>query len=98
MWTGPGRPSSARFTAFSSTSQVWDASSSSQEPLVVAANIFCESGVRLSPEVSFSAPLPFHSRDENPVTARTGYESDIATASPEKRLNAPGPAVAKQNP
>jgi hypothetical protein len=30
--------------------------------------------------------------------ASTGYESDIATARPEKRLNAPGPAVAKQTP
>src|SRR5262249_1483666 len=66
--------------------------------LVVAANIFWESGVRPNPEVSLSAPLPFHSSEEKPETAKIGKESDIATAKPEKRLNAPGPAVAKQKP
>ncbi|MGA9010545.1 MAG: hypothetical protein WB495_27570 [Xanthobacteraceae bacterium] len=33
---------------------------------MVAANIACESGVRLKPEVSFSAPLPFHTSREKP--------------------------------
>ena len=31
--------------------------------MVVAANIFWESGVRLTPEVSFSPPFPFHSSE-----------------------------------
>ena len=40
--------------------------------LVVAANITCESGVRLTPEVSLSAPLPFHASEAKPLIARTG--------------------------
>ena len=65
MWmcTGPGRPSKARFTASSSTSIVSATSVSSQLFLVVAANIACESGVRLTPDVSLSEPLPRHSSD-----------------------------------
>ncbi len=58
----------------------------------------CESGVRLRPDVSLTAPLPRHSRATYPVIASTGYESDRATASPEIRLNAPGPTVAKHTP
>ena len=65
---------------------------------MVAENIACESGVRLTPEVSFSAPLPFQSSEAYPEIASTGQESDMATASPENRLKAPGPAVAKQTP
>ena len=38
----------------------------------VAANIACESGVRLTPEVSFSAPLPFQSSEAYPEIASTG--------------------------
>jgi len=72
MWTGPGRPPKARFTACSSTSQVFAGSSKRKEPLVVASNIFCELGVRLTPEVSFRAPLPVHSSDEKPEIASTG--------------------------
>jgi hypothetical protein len=36
---------------------------SRKERLVVAANIFCESGVRFTPDVSLSEPLPRHSRE-----------------------------------
>ena len=36
--------------------------------------------MRFSPEVSFNAPLPFHSSDANPEIARTGRESVRATA------------------
>ena len=32
------------------------------------------------------------------MIASTGYESESATASPENRLNAPGPTVAKHTP
>src|SRR6185312_3449475 len=98
MWTGPGLPSKAMLTASSSTSHVSAMSVRRNDFLVVASNIFWESGVRLRPEVSLSDPFPLHSSDAYPETARTGYESDIATASPENRLNAPGPAVAKQKP
>src|SRR6516162_9317616 len=98
MCTGPGRPSNARFTASSRMSQVCAGSVSRYDALVVAANIACESGVRLSPEVSLRAPLPFQARDEKPERANTGWESERATARPENRLKAPGPAVAKQTP
>src|SRR6266536_2087638 len=98
MWTGPGLPSNAVLTASSRTSQVSAISVSRYDFLVVAANMAWESGVRPRPEVSLAAPLPRQSSDTKPDIARTGYESDIATASPEKRLNAPGPTVAKQKP
>lgn len=71
---------------------------SSQDFFVVAANIACESGVLSSPEVSFREPRPAHSMDAYPEIPSTGKESDMATASPENRLNAPGPAVAKHTP
>ena len=42
---------------------VWATSVSSQLFLEVAENIFCESGVRLTPDVSLSEPLPRQSSD-----------------------------------
>ena len=47
-------------------------SSRKKERLVVAANMACESGVRLTPEVSFKAPLPFQTTREKPLIANTG--------------------------
>jgi hypothetical protein len=64
MCTGPGLPDRAMLTASSSTSQVLEMSSSRKDFFVVAANIACESGVRLTPDVSLSAPLPLHFSDE----------------------------------
>ncbi len=64
MCTGPGRPSNARLTARSSVSHVSAMFVSRKDPLVVASNIACESGVRLSPEVSLSDPRPCQSSDE----------------------------------
>ena len=61
MCTGPGRPSNARFTASSRMSQVSSILVTRNEPLVVAANMSREFGVRFQPEVSLSEPLPFHS-------------------------------------
>ena len=63
MCTGPGRPSKARLTASSSTSHRVGDIGQQEDFLVVALNIACESGVRLTPEVSLSEPLPLHSSE-----------------------------------
>ena len=64
IWTGPGRPSKARFTASSRTShRVVDVG---QEPAASwwwPRTCLRESGVRFSPEVSLSEPLPLHSSE-----------------------------------
>jgi hypothetical protein len=84
--------------ASSNTSQVWSGLEIMNVFFVVAANIFWESGVLFKPEVSARAPFPMRSAASYPETASTGTESESATPSPESRLNAPGPPVAKQTP
>ena len=96
--TGPGLPESATCTRSSTTSEVLATWSRNTAFFVVASNTRRESGVPPSPEVSFSEPRPLHFRSAYPDTANTGHESLIAIANPDTRLNAPGPAVAKQKP
>jgi hypothetical protein len=47
-------------------------SSMTNDFLVMAANIACESGVPFSPDVSFTAPRPRQSVRTKPVIASTG--------------------------
>jgi hypothetical protein len=55
--------------------------------------------VAISPELSFNAPLPFHSSEgKSGAAGQHRIENRTLTASPEKRLNAPRTAVAKQKP